>query len=149
MEDNEQTPRETIMGVTRTYQSIGPCQRCGGPMPPSATTGRRRVYCTAACRKAAYEDRRAKRPGAVQVKLVDRVIVETHERIKVVDEGHNIIKCVVNVAQSPRACANVVGHLTGMARNKELLDDPKWQPVVRAIEELNKAILGKPAGRRW
>ncbi|MGH3472100.1 MAG: hypothetical protein ACRDPG_08675 [Nocardioidaceae bacterium] len=106
-------------------------------------------YCSAACRKAAYEMRRARKPEAIRVKLVDLVITETRESVKVVDEGHGIVTRVVNVAQSPRAFANVVGHLAGMARNKEPLDDPKWQPVVRAIEDLNKAILGKPAGRRW
>ena len=135
------------MGVTRTYQPISECQHCGGPMPASAATGRRRVYCTAACRKAAYEDRRAKRPGAVQVKLVDRVITETRETVKVVDEGHGVITCVVNVAQSPRACANVVAHLAGMARNKELLEANEWAPVVRAIEDLNRAIAGPQRGR--
>jgi hypothetical protein len=137
------------MAVTRSYQPIGECQHCGGPMPETAATGRRRVYCSGKCRKAAYEDRRAKRPGAVQVKLVDRVIVETHETVKVVDEGHGIVGCVANVTGSPRACANVVAHLAGMARTKQLLDDPKWKPVVRAIADLNRAIVDKPAGRRW
>lgn len=119
-------------------------------MPDAAGTGRRRVYCRPACRKAAYEMRRARKPDATLVKVVDRVVVETRETVRVVDEGHSIIGCVTNVAASPRACANVVGHLAGMARsNKQLLDDPKWQPVVRAIEDLNKAIIGKPAGRRW
>lgn len=35
-----------------------------------------------ACRKAAYEDRRAGRDGAVKVQLVDRVIVQTVERVE-------------------------------------------------------------------
>ncbi len=116
-------------------------------MPATASTGRRRVYCTAACRKAAYEMRRARKPDATLIKLVDRVIVETHETVRVVDEGHGIVTCVLNVAQSPRTCANVVAHLAGMARNKQLLEDPKWQPVVRAIEDLNKAIIGPQRGR--
>ena len=116
-------------------------------MPPSAATGRSRIYCTPACRKAAYEKRRARKPDATIVKVVDRVVVERHETVKVVDEGHNLIKCVVNVTQSPRACANVVGHLAGMARNNELLDANEWQPVVRAIEDLFTAITGPPPSR--
>ena len=135
------------MAVTKHYGSIAECQHCGGPMPPSAATGRSRIYCTPACRKAAYEKRRARKPDATIVKVVDRVVVERHETVKVIDEGHNLLKCVVNVTQSPRACANVVGHLAGMARNNELLDANEWQPVVRAIEDLFTAITGPPPRR--
>lgn len=135
------------MGVTRSYQPIDECQHCTGPMPAAATTGRRRVYCSAACRKAAYEQRRARKPDATRIKLVDRVVVEHHETVKVVNEGHGIVTCVVNVAQSPRACANVVAHLAGMVRNKELLEANEWAPVVRAIEDLNRAIAGPQRGR--
>jgi hypothetical protein len=135
------------MGVTRSYQPISECQHCTGPMPASATTGRRRVYCSAACRKAAYEQRRARRPDATRIKVIDRVVVERHETVKVVDEGHNLLKCVLNVTQSPRACANVIGHLAGMVRNKELLEANEWAPVVRAIEDLNRAIAGPQQGR--
>lgn len=39
--------------------------------------GRTRIYCRPACRKAAYEQRRAKKPGAVRVQVVERVVVET------------------------------------------------------------------------
>lgn len=136
------------MGVTRSYQPLAECQRCGGPMPNAADTGRRRVYCSAACRKAAYEDRRAKRPGAVQVKLVDRVVVETLETVKVVDEGHGIASCIANVAASPRACVNILRHLTDLARNEQLVDEPRWQPVVRALADLNKALEGRAPDRR-
>lgn len=135
------------MAITRSYQSVGECQHCGGAMPPSASTGRSRIYCTPACRKAAYEMRRARRPDATRIKVVDRVVVERHETVKVVDEGHNLLKCVVNVTASPRACTNVVGHLAGMARNNELLDANEWQPVVRAIEDLFAAITGPPPRR--
>lgn len=137
-----------VMRVTRSYQPIAECQRCGGPMPDTAATGRRRIYCSAACRKAAYEDRRAKRPGAVRVKVVDRVVVETRETVEVVDEGHDIVGCVDNVSASPRACANVVAHLTVMAQTEQLFNDPRWQPVVRAIGNLDRAMHGRPVGRR-
>jgi hypothetical protein len=118
-----------VKAVTRSYQPIAECQYCGGPMPASATTGRRRVYCSAACRKAAYEMRRARKPDATRVKLVDRGITETRETVKGRRRGPRDRDLLVNVAQSPRACANVVGHLAGMARNKELLDEfeSTWQ----------------------
>ncbi len=133
------------MAITRSYQSVGECQHCGGPMPPSAATGRSRIYCTPACRKAAYEARRARRPDATIVKVVDRVVVERHETI--VDKGHDINTCVFRVAQSPRACTNIVQHLAGMARNKELLEANEWAPTVRAIEDLFATITGPPPRR--
>lgn len=133
------------MAITRSYQSVGECQHCGGPMPPTATTGRRRVYCTPACRKAAYEKRRARKPNATLVKVVDRVVVEHHETV--VDKGHEIGTCQVRVAQSPRACTLIVQHLAGMARKQELLDNNEWAPTVRAIEDLFAAITGPPPRR--
>lgn len=45
------------------------------------TTGRPRLYCSPACRKAAYEDRRAHRDGAVQVQIVERLVTEVRERL--------------------------------------------------------------------
>lgn len=121
--------------MTRTYQPLSECQRCRGPMPATATTGRRRVYCRPACRKAAYEERRAKKPGAVQVKLVDRVIIET-SAVK----AHRIADCFEEVIASPRAVANVLEELTDLARNRRLVDDPKWARALRAIDDLNGAI---------
>ena len=43
-------------------------------------TGRPRLYCSPACRKAAYEDRRAHRDGAVTVQIVERLVTEVRER---------------------------------------------------------------------
>lgn len=133
------------MAITRSYQPIESCQHCGGPMPPSASTGRRAVYCTPACRKAAYEKRRARKPDATIVKVVDRVVVETHETV--IDKGHDIGTCQFRVAQSPRACTLIVQHLAGLARKNELLDSNEWAPTVRAIEDLFTAITGPPPRR--
>jgi hypothetical protein len=117
-------------------------------MPPDPGTGRRRVYCTPACRKAAYEDRRAKKPGAVQVKLVDRLVVETVETTRVIDRGHTISQCLDTVADSPRAAANLPGSLTARIKNDEVLHDPKWQPVLRALAELTNTVADKTTPRR-
>ena len=86
--------------------------------------------------------RRARKPDATIVKVIDRVVVERHETL--IDKGHDITKCMLNVAQSPRACANLVGHLAGTIRAGELPTDPKWEPVVRAISGMNKAITEVP-----
>ncbi|GAB3851823.1 hypothetical protein GCM10028801_01940 [Nocardioides maradonensis] len=135
------------MAIVRSYGSIDECQHCGGPLPPTKSTGRTRLYCTPACRKAAYEQRRARKPEATIVKVVDRVVVERHETTTVVDKGHDINRCMLNVAQSPRACANVIAHLAGMARNNELLDSGEWAPVVRALGDLGDALNGDPPRR--
>lgn len=110
-------------------------------MPPSASTRRSRIYCTPACRKAAYEQRRARKPDATIVK----VVVEHHETI--VDKGHGIGTCQFLVAQSPRVCTLIVQHLAGLARKNELLDNNEGAPTVRAIEDLFAAITGPPPRR--
>jgi predicted nucleic acid-binding Zn ribbon protein len=39
----------------------GRCSQCGGPLPPPARTGRRRVYCSPRCRSlASYHRARAR-----------------------------------------------------------------------------------------
>ena len=63
------------------------CIPCGASPPAPATTGRPRVYCGPGCRKAAYDDRRARKPEAFQVRVAERIAVETVETISTVDEG--------------------------------------------------------------
>lgn len=116
------------------------CVRCGAPLPTPATTGRPRVYCGPACRKAAYEDRRARKPEAFQVRIVERTLVETVETIRTIDEGHDIVECVRRVSESPRAVTNVLAVLRGLVRVGALRLDGKWAPVVRAIAELSITV---------
>jgi hypothetical protein len=43
------------------FMTIGRCAQCGGPLPPPARTGRRRVYCSPRCRSlASYHRARAR-----------------------------------------------------------------------------------------
>ena len=58
---------------------VAACAFCAGPMPPPAGTGRPAVFCSGACHKAAHETRRTARPGAFEVKVVDRVAVDSHD----------------------------------------------------------------------
>lgn len=117
------------------------CIRCGAALPPAAMTGRPRVYCGPRCRKAAFDDRRARKPEAFQVRVVERTVVETVETISTVDEGHDIVECVRRVYESPRAVTNVLSALRGLVRSDTLQLDGRWAPAVRAINELNHAIL--------
>jgi hypothetical protein len=127
------------------------CVRCGAALPPAASTGRPRVFCGPRCRKAAHDDRRGRKPEAYQVRIVDRVLVETVEIIRTVDVGHDVAECVRLVCGSPRAITNVLTALSGLVRSDTLLMDGKWAPVVRSIVDLNRAVRDAAVreGRRW
>ena len=116
------------------------CVRCGAARPPAAGTGRPRVFWGPACRKAAYDDRRVRKPEAFHVRIVDRTVVKTVEKIRTIDEGHDITECVRQVCGSPRAIANVLVALNGLVRSDTLLLDNKWAPALRLIVDLNRAI---------
>ena len=125
-----------------TFKRILPtlCIRCGGALPPAASTGRPRVFCGPSCRKAAHDERRARKPESFRIRVVDRTVVETVEIIRTVDEGHDVAECVRLVCGSPRAVANVLTALSGLVRSGNLLMDSKWAPAVRSIVDLNRAV---------
>lgn len=75
-----QRRRDRTTRIDRTVELPTKCVRCGGKLQDVKPTGRTRVYCTPACRKAAYEDRRAHRDGAVQVQVVERRVTEVRTR---------------------------------------------------------------------
>jgi len=136
-----------------TIRRIPPtlCIRCGATLPPAAITGRPRVFCGPRCRKAAHYDRRARRPEAFQVRVVDRGVVETVEIIRTVNEGHDIAECVRRVCGSPRAATNVLTALSGLVRSGTVLMDGKWAPAVRSIVDLNRSVRNaaeRESGRR-
>jgi hypothetical protein len=117
------------------------CVRCDALLSPAATTGRPRIYCAPTCRKAAYEDRRARKPEAYQIRIVERTVVETVEVFRTVDEGHDMIECVRRVSSSPRAVTNVLIGVSGLAKAGTLQIDGKWLPAARALAELNQTVL--------
>lgn len=123
------------MGTTRTHRPVASCSFCAGPMPPPAGRGRPAVYCSGACRKAAHEARRTARPGAFEVKVVDRVVVESHD----------LAGCVNRVIDSPAACRRVLQALTRLAADGTLDTDPKWRPTRAATQALLDAITAPPA----
>lgn len=87
--------------------------------------------------QAAYEDRRAGRPGAMQVILVDRLVVEQPV------ESHGIAECACRVARSPRAVSTVLAELAGLAAAGRL-NDPKWERALRVLETLNQVLMRRP-----
>ena len=69
-EQAEQRRRDRTVRVERRVELPTTCARCGTKLIEVKPTGRPRLYCSPACRKAAYEDRRAHRDGAVKVQVV-------------------------------------------------------------------------------
>jgi hypothetical protein len=132
MEESSRDPREVVMDVHRDHRWIRTCQHCGGPMPPSKGTGRTRVYCTPACRKAAYEQRRVRKPDATKVKVVEVTVTER--------ERHDIRECVEATKASPVGCRNVLLHLLELHKTGELYSDPKWSRLIGNAYSLGVGI---------
>ena len=132
-------PAVTEKVVDEQPQPLTECARCGTKLPASASTGRPRVYCTPACRKAAYEDRRAGRDGAVQVQLVDRVIVQTVERVERVQ--HPPAECVTMVLADPALTRKVLIGLSRQVGSKRITpaDDAFWD-LATSTEYLSEAF---------
>lgn len=132
-------PAVTEEIIAEVKQPLGECVRCGTKLPAGASTGRPRVYCTPACRKAAYEDRRAGRDRAVRVQLVDRVIVQRIERVELVQ--HPPAECVTMVLADPALTRKVLIGLSRQVVSKRITpaEDAFWDPVT-STEYLSEAF---------
>lgn len=123
------------MGTTRSVQPVTSCAFCDGPMPPPSATGRPAVFCSGTCRKAAYEARRGGAPRAFEVKVVERVVVESHD----------LAGCVARVFASPAACRRVLQALTALVADGTLGTDPKWRPTQEAAKRLGAVVTAPPS----
>lgn len=99
----------------RTVELPSTCARCGAQLDHPKTTGRPRLYCSAACRKAAYEDRRAKRDGAVTIQVVEKLVTEIRERP--VEVPHPPARCLSTVLADDNALVTAVDVLTNLVRH--------------------------------
>jgi hypothetical protein len=79
-------------------------------------TGRPRLYCSPACRKAAYEDRRAHRDGAVKVQVVEKLITEVRERR--IEVPHPRSDCINAVLADDDLMVSVIWTLTALVRDR-------------------------------
>ena len=132
-------PAVTEKLIDEKRQPLGQCARCGTTLPAGASTGRPRVYCSAACRKSAYEDRRAGRDGAVKVQLIDRVIVQTIERVERVQ--HSPAGCVTMVLADPALTRKVLIGLSRQIGSKRITpDDDAFWDLTTSVEFLSEAF---------
>src|SRR5215207_222808 len=105
------------------------CPRCG-ELVPARGTGRPATWCSQACRRAAYEDRRAASGGAVAVRVVDRVG----------GVDHDLNECAARVIGSPAASRRVLQAMASLARDGTLSGHSKWSGTVIAAERLGAEL---------
>ena len=119
----------------------GTCPRCGAAWV-GRRGGRPRKWCSHACRRAAYEERRAAANGAIAVREVE--VLRAAE--------HDLSICVQLVAESPTAVKRLVRSLEEPGRIRMVATELRWEPardeVLRLLEQINRetARLGP---RRW
>lgn len=134
--------QERTIRLSRTVELPTKCARCGNKLDGPKTTGRPRVYCSPACRKAAYEDRRAHREDAVQVQVVEKVVTEIRERR--IEVPHPRSDCVRSVLADEDAMLRVLWTLTALVRDRSRSaynpDQPRFQQLRRQVDTLQEAI---------
>ena len=129
-EPKEETSREPSAPIHESANRDTGCPRCGSPVP-IYIGGRRPVWCSQNCRRAAYEERRAARNGAIGLEVIQRI--EHIERVKELE--HDINECVERVKGSPTACAKVLRELSALVRSGEIRN-PKWSRAQSAVFDL-------------
>lgn len=103
------------------------CPRCSSPIPPNLNgRGRPRVWCSQACRRAAYEERRAAANGAIATKVVVQRVEPTWD------------DTMTRVLGSPVACHRLLTQLTRRLEAGQL-EQAQWDAVRRALRTLAAA----------
>jgi hypothetical protein len=124
-----------------TVAVTGPetCAHCGGSLARwRASTGRPRVYCSEYCRKAAWGKRRKPGAVAVQVKVVERVVVKEH----------NLAECSRRCCESPVAATNMLYALLKLVEAGELRYGARWERPWTALQTLIDAVAARSGVRR-
>lgn len=140
---------ERTIRISRTVELPAACARCGTKLENPKTTGRPRIYCSPACRKAAYDDRRYGSDSAAKVKVVERVITELRERR--IDVTHPRRGCIDAVFADEKALVDVIWTLIDRVRDPE---DPIFTPdnyrfwdLANDAEALHEAVVQR--ARDW
>ena len=109
------------------------CPRCGSPIVDvfPRLPGRPRRWCSAKCRRAASEERRAAAAGAIATEYIE---------VDVSLDDH-----VQTVLESPAACRRILRDLRERHDAGEL-DDARWTPVA---DELQRTRPQPRPALRW
>lgn len=107
------------------------CPRCGENVPSSGR-GRPPVWCSQACRRAAYEERRASASGAIAVRVVKQEAPPLPPPKVTLDEH------VADVLASPTATARVLSAAVGLAADGRI-HEPRWARAEAALMQLQRS----------
>ena len=124
--------------IGRTVELPTKCARCGSKLREVKPTGRPRIYCSPACRKAAYEDRRAHRDGAVKVQVVERRVTEVRERR--LDVPHPRIDCIKSVLADDDAMIRVIWTLAVLVQDHSRKEYDPSQPKFERLRQHTKSL---------
>jgi len=104
----------------------GTCLRCGAAWV-GRISGRPRKWCSHACRRAAYEERRAAANGAIAVREVEVSV----------GVDHDLTSCVEHVPESPAAVRRLLRRLGESSHLTAVAAELRWEP---AREELLRLV---------
>ena len=137
-----QRRRDRTTRIERTVELPTKCARCGSKLQDVKPTGRPRIYCTPACRKAAYEDRRAHRDGAVKVQVVEKLVTEVRERR--IEVPHPRSDCTKAVLADEHEMLAVIWTLTALVQDRTRRafdpDQELFSLLSRHVERLRDAL---------
>lgn len=143
----EQRRRDRTVRVERRVELPTTCARCGTKLKEVKSTGRPRLYCSPACRKAAYEDRRAHRDGAVKVQVVEKLVTEVRERR--IEVPHPKSDCIDALLYDNDALVQVMWVLIDNVadENYEALnpDQPRFWDLYNNVEVLYETLVKRAA----
>lgn len=101
------------------------CERCGEPVCQPTGSGRRRRWCSDACRRRGWEERQAAQRGAIAVRQIP--------------VQPSLSECVERVADSPAAARHLFKALRVRAEQGQMRSGA-WDATVRALYELVAAV---------
>lgn len=143
----EQRRRDRTVRVERRVELPTICARCDAKLREVKSTGRPRLYCSPACRKAAYEDRRAHRDGAVKVQVVEKLITEVRERR--IDVPHPRSDCIDAVLYDNDALVQtgwvLIDNVADQNHEALNLDQPRFWDLYNNVEVLYEALVRRAA----
>ena len=146
-EQAEQRRRDRTVRVERRVELPTACARCGTKFKEVRSTGRPRLYCSPACRKAAYEDRRAHRDGAVKVQIVEKVVTEVRERR--IEVPHPRSDCINAVLADDDLMVSVIWALNALVRDRSRKaynpDQPRFRKLSHHVQALYVALVERAA----
>lgn len=135
MQKSEPGPGSEPAPSTRRHVP-GTCPRCGKRVRKRRTS-RPATWCSQKCRRAAYEERRAAKNGAVAVEVVE----------KVTEVEHDVDECVERVLADFHAMRRLIVRLDAQVAANDM--PPYWGHLVEPIESLSHRLIYRDEEERW